>query len=89
MSNLQRNIRSARHKIVSKLPSEEKTRVKNACSTALSATKTAIQIVQSITSDLGVPAPGLQSGLSGLLFVLSVVQASLHYTNTMDPKPGT
>src|ERR1700674_76426 len=80
MSN---KINSIKAKIVSKLPTsnDEKARMKRACSTAISALETTLKIVKEAAGHAG--PPGLQTGISGLLFVIGVIKVSRHYLSSM------
>ena len=68
-------LRSAKSKLVYR--SEDKERLKGACSTAINGLQTSLRIIKGIADNAGIGAPGLQVGLSGLLFVLDVIQVTL------------
>lgn len=60
---------------------ERKKRLKRACSAAATALRTTLEIAKQVTGDVGVAAPGLQTGITGLLFVLDVVKVDFRYTS--------
>ena len=76
MSN---KIRSAKAKLKSKLTTstEDKERLKRACSTAISGLEVTLGIAKQVAGSIGVP--GLQAGICGLLFVLDVVKVNFHH----------
>ena len=55
--------------------------MKRACSTAISALETTLKIVKEAAGHAG--PPGLQTGISGLLFVIGVIKVSLHSLSSM------
>jgi hypothetical protein len=69
-----RKIHSVKAKLASKLETnaDDKERLKHACSTAISALETTLKIIKEAAGDAG--PPGLQTGISGLLFVLDVIK---------------
>jgi hypothetical protein len=73
MSN---KIHSIKAKIASKLPTsnDDKARMKRACSTAVSALEPTLKIVKEVAGHAG--PPGLQTGISGLLFVIGIIKVS-------------
>ena len=76
-SNMSNKVNFIKAKIVSKLltSNEEKARMKRACSTAISALETTLKIVKEAAGHAG--PPGLQTGISGLLFVIGVIKVKL------------
>ena len=50
--------------------------MKRACSTAISALEATLKIVKEAAGHAG--PPGLQTGISGLLFVIGVIKVSRH-----------
>lgn len=85
MSPLSKSTNSSRTSLAlfkpSKKPADNKERLKKACSTANDALTTILQIVKSVTGDLGVGPPGMQAGVSGILFVLDAIKVSLDRTH--------
>ena len=69
-------LKSAKSKLVYKLKSDDKERLKLAFSNLIGGLQTCIQIVKGIADGVGLGPPGLQPGLSGLLFVLKSIQVS-------------
>jgi len=80
MSN---KIGSVKAKLVSKLSTntEDKARLKHACSTAISGLEITLKIAKEATGHAGVP--GLQTGISGLLFVISVIKVDRYRISSM------
>jgi len=71
MSN---KIGSVKAKLVSKLSpnTEDKARMKRACSTAITGLEMTLKIAKEAAGHVGVP--GLQTGIGGLLFVIGVIK---------------
>jgi hypothetical protein len=69
-------LKSAKSKLVYKLKSDDKERLKLAFSNAIGGLQTCIRIIKGITDGVGLGPPGLQAGLSALLFVLGSIQVS-------------
>jgi hypothetical protein len=69
-------LKSAKSKLVYKLKSDDKERLKLAFSNAIGGLQTCIRIIKGIADGVGLGPPGLQPGLSGLLFVLEAIQVS-------------
>jgi hypothetical protein len=68
--------KSAKSKFVYKLKSDDKERLKLAFSNAIGGLQICIRIIKGIADGVGLGPPGLQPGLSGLLFVLESIQVS-------------
>ena len=73
-SSMSNKIHSIKAKIVSKLPTsnDDKARMKHTCSTALSALEAIIKIVKGAAGDA--ERRGLQTGISGLLFIIGAIK---------------
>ena len=69
-------LKSAKSKLVYKSKSDDKQRLKLAFSSAISGLQTCIRIIKGIADGVGIGPPGLQVGLSTLLFVLESIQVS-------------
>ncbi|TDL14002.1 hypothetical protein BD410DRAFT_903164 [Rickenella mellea] len=65
-------VHSVKSKFASKLPTSSNEQIKSACSTAVTALQTTLRIAKDAAGSVGVP--GLQAGISGLLFVMDVVK---------------
>ena len=68
--------KSAKSKFIYKLKSDDKERLKLAFSNAIGGLQACIRIIKGIADGVGLGPPGLQPGLSGLLFVLESIQVS-------------
>ena len=66
-------LKSAKSKLVYKLKSDDKERLKLAFSNAIGGLQTCIRIIEGSAGGVGF---GLQAGLSALLFVLKSIQVS-------------
>lgn len=65
-------------KLKSKFPTDtHKKRLKRACSTAINGLEATLRIVKEAAGAVG--PPGLQAGIGGVLFVLSVVKVGSYY----------
>ena len=73
-------LQSAKSKLRYK-PKGDGERLKVAFSKAISGLQTAVRITKSIASDVGLGPPGLQTGLGGLLLVLTAIQVSSYGTH--------
>jgi len=51
-------------------------RLKKAFFTAISGLQTALKLIKGISTNAGIGPPGLQAGISGLLFILDAIQVS-------------
>jgi hypothetical protein len=69
-------LKSAKSKLVYKSKSDDKQRLKLAFFNAISGLETCIRIIKGIADGVGIGPPGLQVGLSALLFVLESIQVS-------------
>jgi hypothetical protein len=70
-------LKSAKSKLVYKpKPSDDKERLKLAFSNAIGGLQTCIRIIKEIADGVGLGPPGLQAGLSALLFILESIQVS-------------
>jgi hypothetical protein len=67
---------SVKSKLVHKPRTDDKERLEHAFFTAISGAQTALKLISGVASDVGIGPPGLQTGLSGLLFVLDAIQVS-------------
>ncbi|KIM86499.1 hypothetical protein PILCRDRAFT_816442, partial [Piloderma croceum F 1598] len=67
-------LKSAKSKLVYKPKSDDKERLKLAFSNAIGGLQTCIRIIKGIADGVGLGPPGLQPGLSALLFVLESIQ---------------
>ena len=67
-------LQSAKSKLA---PNKDKERLKHACSIAVTVLHTALKITKQISDDVGIMAPGLQAGLSGILYILDAIQVGL------------
>ena len=72
-------LKSAKSKLVYKPKNDDKERrrLKLAFSNAIGGLQTCIRIIKGIADGVGIGPPGLQAGLSALLFVLESIQVSL------------
>lgn len=62
----------------SKTPQKDnKERLKKACSTANDALTTILKVVKGVTGDVGIGPPGMQAGISGLIYALDAIKVSL------------
>ncbi|TDL16640.1 hypothetical protein BD410DRAFT_615445 [Rickenella mellea] len=75
-------VRSVKSKIASKLPTSSNEQLKTACSTAVKALQTTLSIAKDAAGSSGVP--GLQAGISGLLFVMDVVKKTCQNTKDVE-----
>ncbi|KIM76258.1 hypothetical protein PILCRDRAFT_12869 [Piloderma croceum F 1598] len=53
---------------------DDQERLKKAFSTAISGLQTALKLIKGISTNAGIGPPGLQAGISGLLFILDAIQ---------------
>ncbi|KAF8573688.1 hypothetical protein K439DRAFT_1624880 [Ramaria rubella] len=67
-------------KLVKNRSTKDRERLKNAFSNAISA----VELTQAITKDVGITIPGLQAGLSGLLFVLNSIQKTFQNADDIE-----
>ena len=73
-------LQSVKIKLVRKPRMNDKERQNPALSTAISGLQTALQLVKGIAGNVGIGPPGLQAGLTGLLFVLNAIQVTINRT---------
>jgi hypothetical protein len=80
-------LHSIEQKLKSKLPTstEDKQRLNRACATVVSGLQLTLNIVREATGNIGVP--GLQAGISSLLFVVDVIKVKtlIHYHISIAP----
>jgi hypothetical protein len=69
-------LKSTKLQSVFKPKSDDKERLKLAFSNAIGGLQTGIRIIKGIADGVGLGPPGLQVGLSALLFVLESIQVS-------------
>jgi hypothetical protein len=74
-------LHSSRFNLVRNPRKEEKERLKQAFFTVISGLQTALKLINGISGAAGIGPPGLQAGLTGLLFVLNAIQVSVDCTS--------
>ncbi|TDL15087.1 WD40 repeat-like protein [Rickenella mellea] len=75
-------VHSVTSKLASKLPSSSNEKLKSACSAVVEGLKITLAIAKDVSGSLGVP--GLQAGISGLLFVMDVVKKTSRNTQDVE-----